>query len=101
MKSYTLVVWQNIPEETKLYLIPDEEISPKQRKLLEDAHEKIINCNPNCEGLDFVNAAFSEEEYPKDLPFANNAGCFASYETPPSHIKDVLITSVCMTGFLM
>jgi hypothetical protein len=102
MKHHTLVIWQNIPEETKLYLIPDDKISPEQRKLLEEANGKIINCDPDCEGLDFVNAAFTEdEEYSEDLPFANNAGCFASYETSSNYIKDVLITSVCVTGFLM
>lgn len=87
MKSYTLVIWQNIPKETKqnipketkLYLIPDDEISPEQRRLLKEANGKIINSDPNCEGLDFVNAAFSEDEFEGSR-----------------HINDLLIISVCV-----
>jgi len=100
MKRHTLVIWQNIPEETKLYLIPDDEISTEQRKLLKEANGKFINSDPCCEGLDFVNAAFSEDEF-EDHPFADQACCFASYETSSNRIKDVLITSVCVTGIFL
>lgn len=100
-KSHTLIIWQLLPEETKLYLIPDEFISEEHAKLIKEANGKLINVSDDCDGLLFLNAAFSQDTLPSDVPFAKEAMLFEEYETSTDHIANVLISSVCVTGFVL
>lgn len=100
-KNHTLIIWQFLPEETKLYLIPDELITEEHAKLIKEANGKLINASDDCDGLNFLNAAFSQDTLPSDVPFAKEALLYEEFETNPDRIANVLISSVCVTGIVL
>jgi len=59
----TLVIWEEVPETTKLFLIPDSEITPEIEGYLTLAHGRYTNSDDENEGLDFLNAAFTAEKH--------------------------------------
>lgn len=64
---YTLLVWQEIPEDTKTYLIPNEAIDSNGFwDLMKTAHDKVINGDEMNDGLRFLNAALLDEKYVND-----------------------------------
>lgn len=65
--TYTLLIWENVPEDTKLYVVPNDEITDEQRRYLNEADGKIIGYADMCKGLEFLNAALcSKEEWCAD-----------------------------------
>lgn len=64
MKTYTVLIWEWIPESMQIYLIPDDEINDDMRTLLKMAHGYHINGNADCsenDGLAFLNVALLEK----------------------------------------
>lgn len=41
--SHSLLIWEEVPENTKLYLIPNDEIETDERVHLQAAHGYFIN----------------------------------------------------------
>jgi hypothetical protein len=99
--TYTLIIWQEIPENCKLYLVPNELITPEHAQLIAEANGKIINADDDCDGLLFLNAAISEVQFDEDLQFHEQCGLYVNLEVDALSIKNVKITSVCLTGFLL
>lgn len=99
--TYTLIIWQLIPEDCKLYLVPNELISPEHAQLIAEANGKLINADDDCDGLLFLNAAFSEEQFDEDLQFHEQCGVYVDLEVDALSIKNVKITSVCLAGFVL
>jgi len=64
--SYTLLIWEMVPEETYLYLIPNDQISEEQWALMKQANRKLMNCNDLNEGMTFLNTALTPEEHIND-----------------------------------
>lgn len=79
--TYTLLIWEEIPENTSLYLIPNNILSEEQAALLKDANGKVINCNDQCDSLDFLNVALVEEKYKDDEKYWANFSCGGGWST--------------------
>lgn len=59
-----LLIWEEIPEDTKLYLINDP--TEEQLKMLEQACNKYINFDDVNEAMDYICAALTAKEYKDD-----------------------------------
>lgn len=97
--SYTLLVWETIPEETDFYLIPNE-VADKYRSYLEQAHHKFINAQEMNEGMAFLNTALGDEM--AEEGFCHELGTFREYKV--DHHKPILdknITAVYLSGFVL
>jgi hypothetical protein len=99
--SYHLLIWQLVPEEVKLYMIPSH-IGEEYTSYLEQAHGKLINGNEMNPGLQFLNTALSEEKGFAEAGFEKYEGIFVEYEAdtkePISHNR---ITRVYLSGFIL
>lgn len=96
----TLIIWEEIPENTKLFLIPNE-VADKHREYLTQCQNKYINSNDMNEGLSFLNYALAKEGDVDDTK-SPYAGLFASYEVKLNQpLTNQHITHVYHTGFIL
>ena len=100
MSSTTLIIWQNVPEDCKLYLVPDVKITPEQRALVSHANGKLLNCSEDTDGLDFLLAALSESVY-EGQPYSESVGIWKGFAIEAEDVDGALITQICLTGFLL
>lgn len=104
-ETYTLLIWQLIPESTSFYLIPNEEVS-EHRDHFTDAHGRFLNSDAETDGMRFVASAISSKE-DDDIQYAyeefeEHIGKYAQYiQCSDSPITNKHITHVYMTGFLL
>jgi len=119
---FTLLVWEEIPEDTKLFLIPNNVISSTQLGLLKQANNKFINRDEENAGLRFLNAALLDEKYINDDSYFDDGftthhggerikrceptpkkwRCvFAKYLQDPNQIIEADISRVILSGFIM
>lgn len=101
--SYTLLIWEEVPETRKVYLIPNS-VAHKYRDLFNIAHNTFINCQKMNDGLDFLSQALLDDiEYAiKDSRYYTNACEFVKYKidnTTP--IINKKITHVYISGFYL
>ncbi len=116
----TLLIWEEVPEATRLFLIPNDIITLEQNKFLREAHGKFVNNDPMNDGMDFLNAAVTKREHkvtkadcigpsngfipPSELFFANQCA-WAEFEVPKENMMNLKeggeITRVCLSGFLL
>lgn len=116
--SYTLLIWEEVPETTHLFLIPNDVITPAQRELLKQAQGRLINRDDENPGLEFVNAAVTDPKYrqkPEDYTddndirdrpsdqFFQDQCIWHQYEVPIKEDEEILrpITQVVFTGFML
>src|SRR5574337_95620 len=85
MMNYALLVWEMVPEDTEMYLIP-EDVAAKYGDFLRLAHGNYINGKgwqhddgTLNQGLRFLNFALSDEEY-EDDGFEQYKGLFTGYK---------------------
>jgi hypothetical protein len=114
---HTLLVWEIVPEDTKLYLIPNE-VADKYRTFLDAAQNKFANADEENEGLRFLANALSNdsiEEKPSTNPlikgktgwddgdFNQYRGVLREYkvEDISTPIRDACITDVYVSGFVL
>lgn len=108
-KPHTLVVWCE-DGSTYYYLIPEEALSEEHWKYLGQAHGKFRSAHETNEGIQFLDAALTEEDQ------RNDPDCFPDRQHPPGAWRglfgkyridnpterclalDVNIASVCVTG---
>jgi hypothetical protein len=77
--NYTLLIWEEIPEKTNLFLIPNEEVEKDDRlALMKMAHNKFINSSGWNRGLQFLNEAVLSEDHANDDDFRDD-GCSMMY----------------------
>ena len=102
----TLLIWEEVPDATKLYVIPNNVAEPR-RELLDQAHGHLINdsnwdSNP---GLLFLSSALmdaSEDSAPGEFQPYLVSSTEASRLTPGmTPIKGAHITHVVFSGFLL
>lgn len=103
--SNVLLIWEEIPEETKLYLIPSD-MAIKYKGFLESAHGNYINTVDweNHPGLMFLNAALSEEGSSEGIeePYVEYLGVLAKYKVDVKHpLYKQTITEVYLAGFIL
>jgi hypothetical protein len=95
-KKHVLLVWNEIPEGNKFYLIPEDEITPEQFKFLHEANDKFINADDNNFGLDFLNAALS----PAYMEDDTKEGIWAKHKVE-FPLQGQYITQAFHSGFLL
>lgn len=104
--SHTLIVYQSInndDEPTCLYLIPNEVISERFRGWMEEAHNKLINCDETNDGMSFLNAATSPNKKDVEGKWADCASIFHEYkmnlEKPWANVE-LHIDHIYVSGFV-
>ena len=79
---YTLLVYEEVPENLRMFLIPSD-VAEKYRSFLEQAHGHYINSDDMNDGMNFLCAALTTHEH-KEI--CNVAGyeehmcCLVDYE---------------------
>lgn len=81
---HTLLIWQEVPENTRLFLIPNE-VADKFREYLTEAQNRLINSDVMNNGMRFLNTALYEfdaedgfEEHLGDIDFSRPVIIFSS-----------------------
>ena len=100
----TLVIWEQIPETTDLFLIPNSEIDDEMRGIMQRAHGKLINADEDVEDALKLNAAFSpkNEKYPVDDEYLPYWGRFAQYRAEENGpIQNTHVTHIYMSGWVL
>jgi hypothetical protein len=106
-KEYTLIIWTMIPEDNHIYLIPNDEISYKEKTLIEDADGKFVNVNnKENDGSEFLNIAFGfaygpMENMPKDHPYRSYAEHYEKYEVKGKFSQRVIVTRIINSGIVL
>ncbi len=120
---FTLLVWEEIPENTSFYLIPNEELAIDNRlELLKKAHNTFVNAQEDNEGLRFLNAALCPEEHINDDSYFDDGftthhggerikrceptprewRCiFAKYKQDSNNVVEADISRVVLSGFIL
>ncbi len=97
-----LLIWEEVPENTVLYVIPNE-VAEEYREFLEMAHGKMINADEMNKGMEFLNVAISGEDCGKADAWAKQyVGCLKQYKV--DHTKPVtaeIISLVYLLGFML
>lgn len=98
---FTLLIWEEVPEEIKMYLIGNE-VAAKYEEFLKDAHGNYINTVDWEEhpGLFFLNTALGEEA--PEEGFEEHLGVLRQYKV--DHKAPLLnqnITAVYASGFIL
>ena|SRR5271165_1990528 len=102
--THTLLIWQLLPEETVLYLIPNDKLSEEQFEYLEQAQNKMLNASHMNDGLRFLNTALCEDYAEKG--FEKYRGCLREYKWEDNSEAitdrpDISITNVFLSGFVL
>ena len=102
MKTYSLLIWELIPEDTVMYLIPNEE-ADKIRHHLDQAHRQIINVSDMNEGLEFLNIETCDQVTDADSSLPKREGILVQYKHDYSKaaLPDVAVTYVYHSGFYL
>jgi hypothetical protein len=99
--TYTLLIWELIPEETHVYLIPNT-VAENWRGELRNANHSFLNNDVETYGMSFLNAALCADRTCVDEGHKDVAGIFASYLQPKNwQLEDKLITHVYLSGFVL
>jgi hypothetical protein len=103
--KYTLLIYSEVPEDTKFYLIPDSEINDEQRALLNEAHGRMVNSDEMNDGMRFLNDALCPEEHSCDEETPKHWHCvFAQYrveEVAGAPFTGKEISCVVHSGMIM
>lgn len=105
--TFTLLIWEEIPESIKLYVIPDANLDDDDRKVLEAVQGNYINevglTDEEHDALNCINAALTEnpEHLPKEHPADSKWACrFQDYKQEMGPLG-VVISRVVQCGFLL
>jgi hypothetical protein len=104
--TFTLLIYEEVPENTNLYLIPNE-VANSYRGHLREAHGRYINADQSNDGMQFLSNALGEprdsDEHWKDI-----AGVLREYKVAKQdkdgnmpQITGVVVTDVCISGFIL
>lgn len=97
--SNVLIVWVELPERVKFYVVP-EEVAKPHVNLLKLAHGKYLNCDDSNEGLEFLNIALSEKR--EHCNGEAHACLFSEYERDDEFGPiDETISLVIHSGFVI
>jgi len=107
--TYTLLIWEEIPESIKLVLIPNDVLGKNDLKIFRQVHGKYINSTETSKAdekaLDRINNALCSvpEHLGKDHPIGSKwAMRFKDYIRPNEvPIEDENITRVFRMGFFL
>lgn len=104
-ESYTLLVYNQIPDYLDFYLIPNKEITGHQLILLIEAHDKLVNSDDVNSGMEFLMAALCEKEENCNPDVPKEWHCvWNKYKvTNPLHLSSLTgtISRVIKSGFIL
>ncbi len=104
-QTYTLVIWEEVPENIQLWLIPDKAINDEDRKVLDEAQITYINSDENIEATKLLSDAFASEKDNCQDPGSIWACRWKQYfygdRAKAAPIKDVKVSHVYLTGWFM
>lgn len=109
-ETFTLLVWEEVPETTKLYLIPNSTLDAEDHTTLKTANGNYINGGTdNDDGaetaLDCINNALCEDakylddDHPAGSKWAQRWKDYEQGKDKP--IEGVIVTHVYVCGFLL
>lgn len=103
--TYTLLTYFCIPEEERLYLIPNDAITSDMRGWLTEAQNRFINSDDSNDGMKFLNTALStegaEEGFEEHLGIFANCKVFNDHALTPTTMDGGVITYVYLSGFAL
>lgn len=99
--SNTLIVFENVPESTDFFLIPNDVIDDTLQKLINGATGKFINSDDDIEALDeLYNRLYEGSHYGDDDEEIANLGDLAKYmQNSGTNKITAEITDVRLMGF--
>jgi hypothetical protein len=108
--TYTLLIWEEIPETTHFVLIPNTDLDAEDLSVLRQAHGCFIDGLTETEtqrkALDYLNAALAMN--PECLPESHPEGSkwamrWTKYvrDAHDSPIEEKIITHVFLSGFVL
>jgi len=104
-ESYVLIIWQEIPESLKLYLVPSSKIDEEQMALLDKVNGKYVNSDDMCDELEFIQTILAEDhEYVYEKSPYKKWGCLwheFKVEQQVGKMTDSFIKLVCSTGMYL
>lgn len=108
LETYVLLVWEEVPDDTRLYFIPQEEAN-KYENYLREAHNCFINVDDMNDGLRFLNVALANPVHGVSEPgFEQYLGIWHNYDRytratneGASPITNHTITAVYVSGFYL
>lgn len=98
----TLLIWEEVPETIKLYVIPND-VAEQYLTHLEQAHQKYINTEgwDSNTGLLFLNTALIEDDTPAEVGFEQYAGVLNQYKVNSDKPLQANISRVFVSGFML
>lgn len=99
--TYSLLIWETVPEETDLYLIPNDVITDGLRNVLEGAHHKFINQDDDVDNTNKVSVALTNNPEYASEQYKQYLGLFVDYKVIDSKPVSANITNVYLTGFIL
>lgn len=101
-ETYTLLIWEMLPEEVSMYVIPNSVIDEEKREILNKSHKKIINCDDDTENTNILSSMIAEsKEYADPSIDEKLLTIWGQYEEECSKPLDKVITNVYWSGFYM
>ena len=85
LDQYVMLIWEEIPENIRVYLIPTVELSANHYMLLDEAHGHYVNGEKDWDkndGLAFLNMALcdpTERDANAHEKFVDQIGCFRKH----------------------
>lgn len=100
--KYVLLVWEEVPEKTVLFLLPQDK-AKEWEKFLVEAHNKLINADDMNDGLRFLNTAIASEDGTAEDGFEEYLGVLSQYKWEDNNkpILDKDIVAVYVSGFVL
>jgi hypothetical protein len=100
--TFSLVIWEIVPDDTNLYLIPNNVITDDLRRVLEGAHGKFINQDDDVEDTDKLQYALMDADPTYEIEHKEYLGLFVDYCVSDKSKPIVAnITHVYLTGFIL
>lgn len=104
---HTLLIWEEVPERTSLFLIPNTVLTEEERKILHTAHGHHINADEvtkeEDKALSYINDALCENK--EHCSPSSKRGGWATkwhkHKTEDRPLENVGVTHVYRCGFVM
>ena len=114
----TLIIWESVPENIEVVIVPNEVLTDEQHQLILQAHGNFINGEgwENNDGLEFLNIALAEKterniQNNQSSKFLNHMGLlfpYRKYNGEENRLAQIVpagesfsISQVICTGFLL
>lgn len=97
----TLIVWEEIPEKTTFYLVPNSVLDERRLKLLNLAAGTFVNTE--CESaatIWLMEAVSDKREYCENVPEEDKC-VFAQYKVSSDEPLVADVTRVILSGFML